>query len=124
MRLRISEKVQIELDIQEQFTDTIIAPMVLLPFIENCFKHGISSQQESKITIRLTLEDQVLHLYTANKIVTSKRHTMDTQGKGIGLANTKRRLSLIYASRYSLEIEDSNAEKEYRVDLKIDLKWN
>lgn len=124
MRLRISEKVQIELDIQEQFTDAIIAPMVLLPFIENCFKHGISSQQESKITIRLTLEDRVLHLYTANKIVTAKTNTMDAQGKGIGLTNTKRRLSLIYANKYSLQIDDDNAEKEYRVDLKIDLKWN
>ena len=124
MRLRISDKVQIELDIQDQFTDSIIAPMVLLPFIENCFKHGISSQQESKITIRLTLEDQVLHLYTANKIITANKSPVDAQGKGIGLTNTKRRLSLIYANKYSLQIDDQNPESEYRVDLKIDLKWN
>lgn len=124
MRLRISEKVQIKLDIQEQFTDTIIAPMVLLPFIENCFKHGISSQQESKITIRLSLEHQVLHLYTANKIVSSGKSQMDVQGKGIGLNNTKRRLSLIYPDKYSLDIDDNNPENEYRVELYIDLKWN
>lgn len=124
MRLRISEKVQLELVIQDQFTDTIIAPMVLLPFIENCFKHGISSQQESKITIRLTLENQVLHLYTANKIAPSNKAGVDVQGSGIGLANTKRRLSLIYTDKYSLLIDNSNVENEYRVDLKIDLKWS
>lgn len=124
MRLRISEKVQIDLDIQEQFTDTIIAPMVLLPFIENCFKHGISSQQESKITIRLTLEDHTLHLHTANKIFSSSKIPVDAQGKGIGLTNTKRRLSLIYENKHSLLIDDTNAENEYRVDLKIDLKWS
>ncbi|HLT07946.1 MAG TPA: histidine kinase [Cyclobacteriaceae bacterium] len=124
MRLRISEKVQITLDIQEQFTDTIIAPMLLLPFIENCFKHGISSQQESKIVIRLSLENQTLHLYTSNTIAPSHKASVESQSRGIGLINTKRRLSLIYPAKHTLAIDDANAENEYRVHLKIDLKWN
>ncbi|MEX2594913.1 MAG: histidine kinase [Anditalea sp.] len=122
MKLRISEKVQVELHIQEKFTDTIIAPMLLLPFIENCFKHGISSQQASRIMISLTLENQILHLRTVNNIVPSNKNNPEAQSSGIGLANTKRRLSLIYENQYELVIDDKNPENEYRVDLKIELK--
>lgn len=122
MQLRISERIEIDLDIQEQFSDTIVAPMILLPFIENCFKHGISSRQESRIVIRLTMEDHLLHLRTVNKIVPVSRESVENQSRGIGLVNTKRRMSLIYADKYDLVIDDSNPENEYRVDLKIDLK--
>jgi len=122
MKLRLSEKIHVDLHIQEKFTDSIIAPMVLLPFIENCFKHGISSQHESKIYIRLTSNDGLLHLRTENKIIPSSKSNIEAPGSGIGLTNTKRRLSLIYEKKHSLFIDDSNPENEYRVDLKIDLK--
>ena len=122
MKLRISEKIQVELHIQEKFSDTIIAPMLLLPFIENCFKHGISSQQESKISISLTLENQLLHLCTRNKIVPSNNNSIEAQSSGIGLTNTRRRLSLLYENQYELIINDHNTENEYQVDLKINLK--
>ncbi|WP_353959597.1 sensor histidine kinase [Echinicola jeungdonensis] len=110
MKLRISEKVKINLDIQEQMEEKCIAPMILLPFIENCFKHGISSQQQSVITVKLSEKDQVLHLYTCNNIISSYSNSPESQAKGIGLTNTKRRLSLLYAQRFQLEIDDQNPE--------------
>lgn len=122
MKLRISDKIQVELHIQEKFSDTIIAPMLLLPFIENCFKHGISSQQESKIFISLTLDNHLLHLRTRNKIVPSNINSIEAQRSGIGLTNTKRRLSLLYENQYELIINDKTPENEYQVDLKINLK--
>lgn len=122
MKLRISDKVQVGLDIQENFSDTFIAPMLLLPFIENCYKHGISSQQPSRIMVALTLDNHLLHLQTVNKIVPSGINTPEAQTSGIGLVNTKRRLALIYEDRYELHIDDQNPENEYRVDLKINLK--
>ncbi len=122
MKLRISEKIQVELQIQENFSDTFIAPMLILPFIENCYKHGISSQQPSKIFISLTLNNHLLHLHTVNKIVPSHINSLEAQTSGIGLTNTKRRLSLIYENRHELNIDDKNPENEYRVDLRIDLK--
>lgn len=121
MRLRVSEKVQIDLQIQEKFSDILIAPMLLLPFIENCFKHGISSQHTSKILISLTMEDGFLQLHTENKIFSSGKPNLEIQESGIGLANTKRRLSLIYENKHELKIDEANPENEYRVDLKIDL---
>lgn len=120
MKLRISEKVQVELDIEEKITDTYIAPMVLLPFIENCFKHGISARQKSHIMISLRLRDGLLHLRTVNTINNGVDH-LGGQRSGIGLNNTKRRLDLIYGNRFALDIDADNPENEYRVDLKIDL---
>src|SRR5690606_2937028 len=120
MKLRISEKVQVELDIEEKITDTYVAPMVLLPSIENCFKHGISARQTSHIMISLRLTNGLLHLRTVNTINNGAEH-LDGQRSGIGLNNTKRRLDLIYGNRFSLDIDAHNPENEYRVDLKIDL---
>jgi sensor histidine kinase YesM len=122
MKLRISEKIEVELHIQEKFSDTFIAPMILLPFIENCFKHGISFRHASRIMISLSLEDHRLHLRTVNKMVPSNKNSMEAKSSGIGLTNTKRRLSLLYENRYELVIDDKNPENEYRVDLKIALK--
>lgn len=122
MKQRISEKVQVDLHIQENFSDQFIAPMLLLPFIENCFKHGISSRQPSTIRISLTLENHLLHLKTVNKIIPSSKNSIEAPGSGIGLSNTQRRLDLLYAGRYELITDDQNAENEYRVDLKIDLR--
>lgn len=121
MRLRISEKVQIKLDIQEKFEDRVVAPMLLLPFVENCFKHGISSKQPSEITIKIEMEGKVLTLETVNKIVPKNPNSPESNQKGIGLTNTKRRLSLLYSKKHELTIDEQNPENEYRVQLKINL---
>ena len=69
MRLRLSEKVILDIVIQDNVEDLPIAPMLLLPFIENCFKHGISAQKESTIEISITQQNKLLHLQTRNTIV-------------------------------------------------------
>lgn len=66
MKMRLSTKVQLDIQLPERIEDANIAPMLFLPFIENCFKHGISSQQESKIYIRLSKEGNQLS-FTAKK---------------------------------------------------------
>ncbi len=119
MKMRISEKVNINLEIQEKIQDRAIAPMLLLPFVENCFKHGISSQQQSNISIKISAKDNVLQLYTCNSIFPVHPNSPEQQAKGIGLTNTKRRLSLLYGNEYQLTINDQNPENEFRVTLKI-----
>lgn len=121
MRLRISSKVNLEIEIPEKFEDASIAPMLILPFIENCFKHGISSQQESKITISLKVDQKKLILTTKNGIFKSNENTPEGNASGIGLQNTKRRLDLLYGNNYELDIKDENPENEYQVNLKINL---
>ncbi len=122
MRLRLSEKVKIELDIPVKVEDAELAPMLLLPFIENSFKHGVSSQKPSLIQIKVSVKDKVLYLTTVNKIFKSSTNTPEGNASGIGLTNTKRRLSLLYKNRHRLNISDDNPENEYQVELQIDLK--
>ncbi|AWW29097.1 histidine kinase [Echinicola strongylocentroti] len=121
MKLRISDKVTIELDITEHFEDRVVAPMLLLPFVENCFKHGVSSRQPSTISIKIHTQDNALTLETSNKIVPQNPTSPESKQQGIGLTNTKRRLSLLYHHKHELVIDDENPENEYRVALKINL---
>ncbi len=122
MKMRVSEKVRLQVDIQEKFEEISIAPMLLLPFIENAFKHGISGKHESYIIVKLMVEKARLTLEDQNRIAEKPQDNPEARQKGIGLANTIRRLSLIYGKNHSLTIDDQNESKAYRVHLTIDLK--
>ena len=119
--MRITSKVNLEIEIPEKFGDASIAPMLILPFIENCFKHGISSHQESKINISLKVDQKKLILTTKNGIFKSNENTPEGNASGIGLQNTKRRLDLLYGNNYELDIKEDNSKNEYQVNLKINL---
>ncbi|WP_339926360.1 histidine kinase [uncultured Cyclobacterium sp.] len=121
MRLRLSDKVKLNLNIQEKTEDIPIAPMLLLPFIENCFKHGVSAKIESKIEIFVSQEGKILELKTVNLKFPANPKSKEELGSGIGLTNTKRRLDLIYGNKCKLSIDEDNPENEYRTQLRIDL---
>lgn len=122
MRLRLSGKVVLQIEIAEKVNEAEIAPMLLLPFIENCFKHGISSQQESSILVSLKVQENVLILETKNKIFKSAENTPEGNASGIGLSNTMRRLNLLYQDRHQLEISQNESSNEYHVFLTLNLK--
>ena len=87
--------------------------MVLMTFIENAFKFGISNHEESVITIRIEVEGNEIAFYCRNAI-------FDTQHKertGIGLANTKQRLDYLYREKY--ELHTNQAGGFYTVKLRI-----
>ena len=94
----------------------MIAPVLLLPFVENAFKHGIS-QSRNKVWLKINLEISnrsiIFHIENSKSSAHSK---VGTQG-GIGLENLKRRLEILYKDRYSLEIHDK--EDIYSVNLKL-----
>lgn len=119
MRLRLSDKVILNIDIQEKVEEVPIAPMLLLPFLENCFKHGISSTNESKIDISISQKGKIVRLQTLNTIFPANPNSKETEGSGIGLTNTKRRLALIYGKKHQLNIDQKN--EKYQVDLTLDL---
>jgi len=122
MRLRLSDKIKVEVNFPQNFEDANLAPMLLLPFIENCFKHGISSQKSSAIQINICIKDKNLVLETVNSIFSSNQNTPEGNASGIGVTNTKRRLALLYAQKHELKVDDQNTENEYRLHLKINLK--
>ncbi len=121
MKMRLSARVHLEVIIPANVNEGTIAPMLLLPFIENCFKHGVSSQQDSSIKIEIITDRNQLHLKTWNAIFKAKDNTPEGIDSGIGLTNTKRRLALLYPEKYTLNIKEDEDKKEYFVDLKLEL---
>jgi len=100
-----------------------IAPLLLLPFVENCFKHGASNQPEEVwVDIQITVEDHSLHMKISNsKDPTIKQH--DKDHNGIGLQNVKRRLDLIYGKEnYTMHLEDKG--DSYTAELRLKNKVN
>lgn len=93
-----------------------IAPMLLITFVENALKYGTSSHTESDIRIGIRVKEGVLH-FTADNQVVNPRPT--DKEPGIGIANCRKRLELLYPSAHRLDIAE--AEGWYRVKLEIRL---
>ncbi|WP_026953385.1 sensor histidine kinase [Algoriphagus mannitolivorans] len=121
MKMRLSSKVKLNIQIEEPKEDLIIAPMLLLPFLENCFKHGVSSQQESEILIKVEIMGDTLFFETRNHIFPVNQDSPEAHENGIGLTNTKRRLDLIYPEKHRLKFGKDESKQEYWVNLTINL---
>ncbi len=103
-RLRLREGVPLEFEVAGK-TDMLISPLILITFLENAFKHGVSNASD-QCWIRARLEVNKTHLvYT---ITNSKVKTVSypADGEGIGLKNVKRRLHLSYPRKHKLDIDD------------------
>lgn len=95
-----------------------IAPLILVVFVENAFKHSTSSQVNNiVIDIQLTTNANELHFTCNNNYQLT--HNTDQLAKGIGLQNVKARLDLLYPNKHQLSITQD--QQQYQVDLKIDL---
>ena len=94
--------------------------MLLIPFIENAFKHGISYSAKAEIDIKLNITNHQLLFQVKNQLFEKKESKASNSDSGIGLPNVNRRLELLYPERYQLDI--TKGENEFKVELKIDLK--
>uniref|UniRef100_UPI0040486173 sensor histidine kinase n=1 Tax=Algoriphagus sp. TaxID=1872435 RepID=UPI0040486173 len=121
MKMRLSEKVKLQVKLQEPKEDLVIAPMLFLPFLENCFKHGVSSQQESEISISLEVMGDTVFFETKNQIFPVPPDSPEALENGIGLVNTQRRLSLLYPEKHRLKLDTAESLAEYSVKLTINL---
>jgi LytS/YehU family sensor histidine kinase len=116
--MRYGEKVQVIKEINIDFAGAQITPLLILPLIENSFKHGISGAQEiSMINFKLQLNNDELEVQTKN--ILSRESVVLEKKEGIGLVNIKRQLELLYRD-YSLNYFEK--ENFFIVDLKIKLK--
>ncbi len=114
--LRLDSKDFVEFKVEGRLTDRVIAPMILIPFVENAFKHGLKNISSPGIIINIKVIDHELIFEIMNHLNQEKEINKDDT-RGIGLANVKRRLSLIYPDQHSLEIKESDGT--YIVKLKI-----
>ncbi len=112
------EGVRIETHIEvSELTDYHIEPMLLIPFVENAFKHGIDGVEAPLIGIRLRVEEGTLLFSVHNKCCDTKPAPHD-DAHGLGLANVRKRLALLYEGRHTLSIETG---ENFIVSLKIAL---
>jgi two-component system, LytTR family, sensor kinase len=115
-KLRYNKRLKVNYQENIDNPNAMIAPLLLLPFAENSFKHGASSTTGAvEITINLTLNDNILHFSVKNTFEKAK----NKPNEGIGLKNVKRQLELIYPEKYTLDILEG--EEEFEVNLEVAL---
>lgn len=101
-KLRYEEMVCLEFTVKYQEEGKLIAPLLLISFVENAFKHGEVHDPSHPIVIELTLKNGALCFYVTNKI----NHRNKDHTGGIGLKNVRRRLDLLYPGHYRLLVQD------------------
>lgn len=120
-KLRIPNTANITIDtvIDIQLNNLLITPMILIPFIENSFKHGISLNQPSHIKISLHTKGSTLFLDVQNSVHEIKLNDPEQHKSGIGLQNVKQRLALLYPNKHELSIREN--AKEFFIHLTLEL---
>jgi len=111
--------IRIDALIEQPVQPVQIAPMLLIPFVENAFKHGISFLEASHIRISLELRDRTLYFDVYNSRHIRVENDPEKNRSGIGLTNVKQRLQLLYPKKHELVIRET--AKDFFVHLTIQL---
>lgn len=114
-QIRLGNTVQLEYTVQGDMIGKEIAPLILISFVENAFKHGVNAEENSAISIQLKAE--VDHFYMEVKNNKVKSVISIEEESGLGIENTKNRLNLLYPNKHELNIQDDG--KQFSVILKI-----
>ena len=115
MRIRYTEAVDVQMQIDGEIpVGTKVPPLLLIVFIENAFKHGVSYNEPSYVHISLSCNEE----FACAEVRNSRHKNKSQVYGGVGLVNVRKRLDLIYGKEYDLTIDDSNPN-EYMVKLKI-----
>lgn len=117
MSMRYSDNVRISLDVPEVLPDSLLPPLLLVIFVENAFKHGISYRTKSFVEISLQPHGDRL-LFSCRNSRQQKPQDENMKG-GVGLSNVRRRLDLLFPGNYTLDIKEQ--EDTYTVYLDIPL---
>lgn len=115
---RFGSKVKVNQVMENFDKGCFIEPMLLIPFVENAFKHGTGFRQNAEINIELKTESKSLRFMVSNYYDQSIVQVKD-KTSGIGLQNVKRRLNLLYNNEHSLSIE--NKDNYFTIVLQINL---
>ena len=118
MKHRLPDNVQLSSNLSVVSTNLEIVPMILLTFIENCFKHGLTTKKNCDIFIETALVDNTFRLTTENELLEQKSNARNYTG--IGIDNTIKRLDILYPEKYTYKSRRENGK--YYCELQIDLK--
>ncbi|MFZ2340546.1 MAG: histidine kinase [Bacteroidales bacterium] len=118
MKLRMSDKVTLNVSFPEEYADRNIQPLLFIPFIENAFKHGISYREKSFIDIEMKAEGSSIAFKCSNSLHSKTEKEAEAETGGIGLENVRKRLDLLFPGRHELRIDSS----ENRFDVFLEIK--
>ncbi len=116
-RLPKHDTISIETHIEDDGQPARIAPLLLIPFIENAFQYGISMQQQSFVRLQLKVEMGILGFEIQNSVLPQ---TATKRGQGTGITNAKKRLELLYPNKHGLVIEENS--DTFKIKLKLNLR--
>jgi LytS/YehU family sensor histidine kinase len=116
---RYGDKIDISVNIHGAIQDKYITPLLILPFLENAFKHGTSEQLEKPwMSVDIAVKDHLLQC----KVVNSKNEFVPLSENGVGIQNVKKRLELLYPGKHELKLADEGVF--FVVSLQLQLKPN
>src|SRR4030095_216607 len=110
---------ELNVEITGEYQNKLVAPLLMIPFVENCFKHGASVMRGNQwINLKININDSHLDFSLRNS--KPKNALVQRNKKSIGLINVKKRLQLLYPEKHSLEI--NSTEDTYEVHLVLTIQ--
>lgn len=113
-KLRLNAKTILDFSVKGQPEGIKIAPLILMTFVENAFKYGVSNHRESLIRIAVDVSEGGIRFFCQNRIIERRK---DEERTGVGILNTQKRLDLLYSGSYHLDI--CNDGEVFTVNLKL-----
>lgn len=113
--LRLNEFNDVSFEHEIENPEILLPPMLLITFVENAFKYGISSREKSHVLVRMLQSGSELHFYVENKIFVRE----SGESKKMGIENCRKRLALLYPQRHQLNITTENGL--FKVELQLTL---
>ena len=104
-RLRLNQKTEINFSVSGHLDEKQISPLILITFVENAFKYGVSNHEPSPLIIKISAEERTITLLCQNKLFNTVRKV---EREGIGISNTRQRLELLYPNKHLLNITTDN----------------
>ncbi len=116
-RIRLGDTVNIEFIIEGEAGSKRIAPLVLIPFVENAFKYGVNPEEESYVRVHIGVHGNKLLMRVVNRIV--RVDYLDEYKSGHGMSNASQRLENSYGGKHKLDVK--REDDEFKVNLEIEL---
>jgi sensor histidine kinase YesM len=121
-KVRHGERMDLQIEVQGESDTCEIAPMLLIPFVENSFKHGLGKDRSNGfVKVLVVTHDDDLHFEIANSKPSQGSEISQQSGYqgGIGLINVKKRLNLLYPNQHALEVTSTETEFKVSLDIKL-----
>lgn len=119
-RIRLGNRGEITFEYETDSDEYLIEPMLLMPFLENSFKHGLNKvAHEGWIKIELFINEGILTFLISNNIKSKSSESNKNEVGGIGIVNVKKRLNLLYPNKHKLLVENNNYVYKVALELNI-----